>query len=79
LEIVDALLSDASLKAYHLLPSVRGEFLKKLGHLSEARAEFERAARLTRLRRESEARNALAKRRSTRAVGCGVIAQARLN
>jgi RNA polymerase sigma factor (sigma-70 family) len=53
LKIVDALASDASLKTYHLLPSVRGDLLKKLGRLDEARAEFERvAARLARNARE---------------------------
>jgi RNA polymerase sigma factor (sigma-70 family) len=54
LEIVDALTSEPSLKAYHLLPSVRGDLLKKLGRLDEARAEFERAASLTRNARERE-------------------------
>jgi RNA polymerase sigma-70 factor, ECF subfamily len=48
LELVDTLMSEPSLKAYHLLPSVRGDFLAKLGRLDEARAEFERAAALTR-------------------------------
>lgn len=52
LEIVDALTSEPSLKSYHLLPSVRGDFLKKLGRFNEARAEFERAASLTRNARE---------------------------
>ncbi|MGH9163455.1 MAG: RNA polymerase sigma factor [Vicinamibacteraceae bacterium] len=52
LEIVDALTSESSLKSYHLLPSVRGDLLFKLGHLDEARAEFERAASLTRNARE---------------------------
>ncbi|MFC0627943.1 RNA polymerase sigma factor [Kribbella deserti] len=52
LEIVDALLDEPSLKNYHLLPSVRGDFLYKLGRLDEARAEFERAATLTRNERE---------------------------
>jgi RNA polymerase sigma factor (sigma-70 family) len=52
LEIVDRLTSEPSLKNYHLLPSVRGDFLKKLGRLGEARAEFERAAALTRNVRE---------------------------
>lgn len=47
LEIVDRLLSEPSLKAYHLLPSVRGDLLAKLGRLEEARAELERAASLT--------------------------------
>jgi len=52
LELVDALTSVPSLKVYHLLPSVRGDLLKKLGRLDEARAEFERAASLTRNSRE---------------------------
>jgi RNA polymerase sigma-70 factor (ECF subfamily) len=47
LELVDALASELSLKEYHLLPSVRGDLLEKLGRLDEARAEFERAASLT--------------------------------
>jgi RNA polymerase sigma factor (sigma-70 family) len=54
LELVDALASEPSLKSYHLLPSVRGDFLKKLGRLDEARSEFERAAELTRNARERE-------------------------
>jgi RNA polymerase sigma factor (sigma-70 family) len=52
LEIVDELTSEPSLKAYHLLPSVRGELLRRLGRLDEARPEFERAASLTRNARE---------------------------
>ncbi|MGH6792737.1 MAG: RNA polymerase sigma factor [Methyloceanibacter sp.] len=52
LEIVDALGSEPVLKTYHLLPSVRGDLLKKLGRFDEARAEFERAAALTRNERE---------------------------
>lgn len=47
LEIIDRLISEPSLKNYHLLPSVRGDFLRNLGRLDEARAEFERAAALT--------------------------------
>ena len=47
LELIDTLTSDPSLKAYHLLPSVRGDFLFKLGRFHEAQAEFERAASLT--------------------------------
>jgi len=54
LELVDALTSEPSLRSYHLLPSVRGDFLKKLGRLDEARAEFERAAAMTRNARERE-------------------------
>jgi RNA polymerase sigma factor (sigma-70 family) len=52
LERVDALATEPTLKNYHLLPSVRGDFLKKLGRLDEARAEFERAAALTQNSRE---------------------------
>ena len=52
LEIADALLSEAQLKGYHLLPSVRGDLLYRLGRLEEARAEFERAATMTRNARE---------------------------
>jgi predicted RNA polymerase sigma factor len=52
LERVDALASEPSLRNYHLLPSVRGDLLVKLGRLDEARAEFERAASLTRNARE---------------------------
>jgi len=52
LELVDKLSSEPSLKSYHLLPSVRGDLLKKLGRLTEARTEFERAASLTRNERE---------------------------
>ena len=54
LELVDALTSEPSLANYHLLPSVRADFLKKLGRLQEARVEFERAAALTRNVRERE-------------------------
>jgi predicted RNA polymerase sigma factor len=54
LEIVDPLTSEPALASYHLLPSVRGDFLAKLGRFDEARAEFERAASLTRNRRERE-------------------------
>ncbi|PUA37573.1 RNA polymerase subunit sigma-24 [Paenibacillus elgii] len=52
LEIVDALASEPSLKGYHLLPSVRGDFLFKLGRLKEACEEFKRAASLTHNARE---------------------------
>jgi predicted RNA polymerase sigma factor len=54
LEAVDALTAEPSLKSYHLLPSVRGDLLFKLGRFDEARAEFERAASLTRNARERE-------------------------
>ncbi|HJU84369.1 MAG TPA: hypothetical protein VJ600_09165, partial [Holophagaceae bacterium] len=52
LALVDALASEPSLARYHLLPSVRGDLLYKLGRQSEARREFERAAALTRNTRE---------------------------
>jgi RNA polymerase sigma-70 factor (ECF subfamily) len=52
LELVDALRDDPALKNYHLLPSVRGDLLKKLGRNEEARVEFERAASITRNARE---------------------------
>ena len=52
LALVDALTSEPSLENYHLLPSVRGDLLEKLGRKDEARAEFERAAGLTRNTRE---------------------------
>ena len=54
LEIIDAIASEPSLKAYHLLPSVRGDFLFKLGRFAEALAEFQRAASLTHNTRERE-------------------------
>jgi RNA polymerase sigma factor (sigma-70 family) len=54
LAIADALRSEPSFKSYHLLPAVRGDLLDKLGRHDEARAEFERAAALTRNRRERD-------------------------
>jgi RNA polymerase sigma factor (sigma-70 family) len=54
LELVDALIAEGSLRTYHLLPSVRGDLLKKLSRFDEARAEFEHAASLTRNARERE-------------------------
>ncbi len=54
LEVVDALAAQPSLQAYHLLPSVRGDLLAKLGRFDEAGAEFARAASLTRNARERE-------------------------
>jgi len=54
LELVDKLTGDPSLKTYHLLPSVRGDLLAKLGRSDEARDEFERAATLTRNGRERD-------------------------
>lgn len=59
LELVDALREEPTLKSYHLLPSVRGDLLSKLGRFDEARAEFERAASLT---RNASERNLLLKR-----------------
>jgi predicted RNA polymerase sigma factor len=52
LELIDALVAAGSLSQYHLLPSVRGDLLGKLGRLDEARMEFERAASLTQNARE---------------------------
>lgn len=52
LAIVDPLMAEPSLANYHLLPSVRGDLLAKLGRFADARAEFERAASLTRNSRE---------------------------
>ena len=54
LELVEALRLEPALHDYHLLPSVRGDLLVKLGRLAEARPEFERAASLTRNGRERE-------------------------
>ena len=53
LELADKLAADGVLESYHLLPSVRGDLLKKLGRYEEARGEFERAALLTHNTRES--------------------------
>jgi RNA polymerase sigma factor (sigma-70 family) len=54
LEIIDAIANEPALQSYHLLPSVRGDFLHKLGRMDEARAEFERAAAMTRNSRERD-------------------------
>jgi RNA polymerase sigma factor (sigma-70 family) len=54
LELVDALAAEPALKAYHLLPSVRGELLARLGRDAEAHSEFARAASLTGNERERE-------------------------
>lgn len=54
LEVVDGLIREPALAGYHLLPSVRGDLLVKLGRLDEARGELERAASLTRNARERE-------------------------
>jgi RNA polymerase sigma factor (sigma-70 family) len=52
LALIDSIASEPALRGYHLLPSVRGDFLEKLGRFDEARGEFERAASLTRNARE---------------------------
>ena len=52
LEVVDSLTDEPALKGYHLLPTVRGDLLFKLGRRDEARKEFDRAASLTRNTRE---------------------------
>lgn len=54
LQIIDTLVTDTTLAHYHWLPSVRGDLLAKLGRMDEARAEFERAAGMTRNARERE-------------------------
>jgi len=54
LHLVDAIAAAPALKNYHLLPSVRGDLLVKLGRFAEARPEFERAASLTRNARERD-------------------------
>jgi RNA polymerase sigma-70 factor, ECF subfamily len=54
LELIDGLVSERSLQRYHLLPSVRGELLSRLGRFAEAGAEFERAAGMTRNARERD-------------------------
>jgi predicted RNA polymerase sigma factor len=64
LDLVDRLASDPTLAGYHLLPSVRGDLLFKLGRLDQAKAEFEKAASLTRNDREK-------KFLSARAAACG--------
>jgi predicted RNA polymerase sigma factor len=64
LELADALADGPALQGYHLLPAVRGDLLEQLGRRAEARAEFERAAGMT--RNESERAILLA-----RAAACG--------
>ena len=54
LELVEALREEPALRSYHLLPSVRGDLLERLGRKDEARAEFERAAELAQNLRERE-------------------------
>ena len=69
LELVDALTAEPALRGYHLLPSVRGDLLAKLGRLDEARAEFERAASLTQNARERKLLLDRARRLGTSANG----------
>src|SRR5262249_17896754 len=66
LELVDSLTAEPTLKNYHLLPSVRGDLLFKLGRLDEAGGEFARAASITRNARE---RNLLLARAAACATG----------
>jgi RNA polymerase sigma factor (sigma-70 family) len=73
LELVDALTSEPALQGYHLLPTVRGDLLAKLGRGDEARGEFQRAAVLTRNGRERE----LLLERARACVGCGAPASPR--
>ena len=54
LDVVDTLTAEPSLKSYHLLPSVRGDLLARLGRIDEARLEFERAAAMTQNARERD-------------------------
>ena len=54
LDLVDQLAAEPALRSYHLLPSVRGDLLLKLGRTAEAQAEFERAAALARNERERQ-------------------------
>ena len=69
LAIADGVAGDARLAGYHLLPSVRGDLLDKLGRADEARAEFERAAVLTRNERERKALLQRAARAATSTAG----------
>jgi RNA polymerase sigma factor (sigma-70 family) len=72
LSIVDRLLHEPALKAYHLLPSVRGDFLRKLGRHDEARAAFEAAAALAGNRREQD----LLRRRAAEAADAATLSLA---
>ena len=79
LAIVDALAAEPALKDYHLLPSVRGDLLARLGRTAEARAEFERAAALTRNERETGAAAGPGLRvRTGRSIGSGTCPPALL-
>jgi len=68
LDLVDALVTEPSLKTYHLLPAVRGDLLRKLGRSEEARTEFERAASLT----ENVAERKLLRRRAAECAAEGL-------
>ena len=68
LDLVDGLVHEPSLKAYHLLPAVRGDLLRKLGRSEEARAEFERAASLT----ENLVERKLLQRRAAECIAEGI-------
>ena len=68
LDLVDGLVTEPSLKTYHLLPAVRGDLLRKLGRSEEARAEFERAASLT----ENVAERKLLRRRAAECAAEGL-------
>jgi predicted RNA polymerase sigma factor len=67
LDLVDGLVREPALEAYHLLPAVRGDLLRKLGRYVEARAEFERAASLT----ENVAERKLLQKRAGECTGEG--------
>ena len=64
LEALDPLMAEPALAAYHLLPSVRGDFLLKLGRYAEAREELQRAMAMTDNRREHELLHAKLKQTS---------------
>lgn len=76
LALVDELASEPALAGYHLLPSVRGDLLAKLGRTDEARAEFERAAELTRNQRERALLLARAASAAAAAAGAAGAAEA---
>jgi RNA polymerase sigma factor (sigma-70 family) len=72
LEVVDALMDEPALKGYHLLPTVRGDLLFKLGRHDEARREFDRAASLTRNTREQALLRARARACTASGFHCSV-------
>ena len=79
LELVDALLGEPSLEGYHLLPSVRGDLLAKLGRFDEARAEFERAASAQRTRASGPRCSSERRRVRPRVDDAGPVSSRRLN